>query len=142
MRILGEPVDVVSRLGVDSGGDAGVAVVAPGDDAAELAVGLADERAARVSVAGGVALEAGADLELGPQVAAEADLAVPVVAVVVAHDHVLLVVVKLVGGARGGAEGAPAGERGHGADLELVVHGGHVDCLHRAEIQSGHSGVV
>ena len=51
-------------LGVDGGGDVGVAVVSPGDDAAELPVLLADERSARVAVAGGVAIEAGAELIL------------------------------------------------------------------------------
>ena len=61
----GEPVDVVGGLGVDGGGDVGVAVVSPGDDAAELPVLLADERSARVAVAGGVAIEAGAELILG-----------------------------------------------------------------------------
>ena len=52
-------------LGVDGGGDVGVAVVSPGDDAAELPVLLADERSARVAVAGRVAIEAGAELILG-----------------------------------------------------------------------------
>ena len=51
-------------LGVDGGGDVGVAVVSPGDDAAELPVLLADERSAGVAVAGGVAIEAGAELIL------------------------------------------------------------------------------
>merc|ERR1712018_113575 len=60
----GEPVDVVGGLGVDGGGDVGVAVVSPGDDAAELPVLLADERSARVAVTGGVAIEAGAELIL------------------------------------------------------------------------------
>ena len=63
-RIVGEPVDVVSSLGIDGGSDVGVAVVAPGDDAAELPVVLADERAARVAVAGGGTVNAGAELVL------------------------------------------------------------------------------
>ena len=62
--VVGEPVDVVSCLGVDGGSDVGVAVVAPGDDAAELPVVLADERAARVAVAGGGTVNAGAELVL------------------------------------------------------------------------------
>ena len=63
--VRGEPVDVVGGLGVDGGGDVGVAVVSPGDDAAELPVLLADERSARVAVAGGVTIETGAELILG-----------------------------------------------------------------------------
>ena len=64
-RIIDEPVDVMSGLGIDGGGDLGVAVVAPGDDAAELPVLLADQRSARVSVAGGGTVKAGAELVLG-----------------------------------------------------------------------------
>ena len=54
----------MSSLGIDGGSDVGVAVVAPGDDAAELPVILADERAARVAVAGGVTIKTGAELVL------------------------------------------------------------------------------
>ena len=71
--------------------------------------------------------------DLWHKVAAETDAVVHVLALVVAHDLVVGVEVQLVGGRLRGAESAPTGEGGLGADLELVVLRGHVHRNHGAE---------